>query len=388
VLDPLFEATYPGDIRVVRVRGIPPRATRWAGFASLWLRCGNAIRSAGDGLLGTERFDLVFVSTTQFDAFSLGPRWRGKFNVPYVVDYQDPWINGYYKRTHTRPPGGWVKFGLSQFNARRREPRVLRGASGILAVSTAYAPTLAATYPWFDQGRVECLPFGAAENDFEVAKNHRPAEPLVPFGDGNIHMVYTGRCGPDMSTSLTIVFRAFKRFMAARPDEARRFRFHFIGTDYAPRPLGREWVVPTARSEGVTDYVREHCYRVPYFDALYYMTHADALIAIGSNDPTYSASKIFPFVLARRPLLVIFSEQSPVVGICSQLRHRHCYAFGDAADIDAVADKIADSWFFGGAIKEKNDLDLSLFRPYTAENMTHQLAQCFERAAGRDRRKP
>jgi hypothetical protein len=388
VLDPLFESTYPSDIRVVRVRGIPPAATRWAGFGSLWLRCGDAIRSAGEKLLGSERFDLVFASTTQFDAFSLCPRWRARFNVPYVIDYQDPWINDYYRRTHTRPPGGWLKFGLSQFNARRREPRALRDASGIIAVSTAYATTLAATYPWFDERRVEFLPFGAAENDFEVAKRHKPAESLVPFGDGNIHLVYTGRCGPDMSISLTIVFRAFKRFLSARPDEARRFQFHFIGTDYAPRPLGREWVIPTAKSEGVSNWVHEHCYRVPYFDALYYLTHADALVAIGSNDPTYSASKIFPFILARRPMIVVFGDQSSVVGICSELNQRHCYIFRDAADIDTVAEKVADSWFLGGALARKNELDLTLFHPYTAESMTHRLAQCFDRAAGPGRQQP
>ena len=103
VLEPLLEETYPADIRIVRVRGIPARATRWAGIGSLWLRCGRALRAAGDGLLRRERFDLVFFSTTQFDAFSLGPRWKAMFGVPYVLDYQDPWVNDYY-RAHARLP--------------------------------------------------------------------------------------------------------------------------------------------------------------------------------------------------------------------------------------------------------------------------------------------
>ena len=68
VVEPILEATYPSDIRIVRVRGISPRATRWIGVGSLWLRCGSALRAAGESLLKAEKFDLVFFSTTQSSA--------------------------------------------------------------------------------------------------------------------------------------------------------------------------------------------------------------------------------------------------------------------------------------------------------------------------------
>ena len=147
VREPLLEQTYPADIRVERVRGIPPQATRWAGVGSLWLRCGRALRAAGERLLRQERFDLVFFSTTQFDAFSLGPRWKARFGVPYVLDYQDPWINDYYRLTKTIPPGGPLKFGFSQWRARRLEPKALRQAGGVVAVSDSYGPALARNHP-------------------------------------------------------------------------------------------------------------------------------------------------------------------------------------------------------------------------------------------------
>ena len=93
VVEPILENTYPVDIRVIRVRGLPPRFTRWAGVGSLWLRCGLALGRAGEALLRSERFDLIFFSTTQFEAFNLGPRWKARFGVPFVIDYQDPWVN-------------------------------------------------------------------------------------------------------------------------------------------------------------------------------------------------------------------------------------------------------------------------------------------------------
>ena len=251
VFEPLLEHTYPADIRVIRVQGILPGRTRWLGVGSLWWRCGAALRQAGDTLLASEKFDLVFFTTTQFDAFTLGPRWRQRFGVPYVLDYQDPWINPYYHRTKTRPPGGWLKFNVTQWLARRREPAVVRQAAAIVAVSGAYTDNLAATYPGVDVAKFHVLPFGSTTADLAVAAQHRPARSLIDFEDGGVHHVYTGRAGPDMAFALTRLFRAFRRYRDSHPAEAERLRFHFIGTGYSPPPGGREWVMPIARAEGV-----------------------------------------------------------------------------------------------------------------------------------------
>ena len=381
VHDPLLASTFPADIRVVRVNGISPRLTRWAGFGSLWWRCGGAVRRAGEALLGTEKFDLVFFSTTKFDAFKLGPRWQRRFGVPFVLDYQDPWVNDYYDRTGTRPPGGRLKYALAQGTARRAEPAVLRAAAGIVSVSDAYAQTFARHYPWFDAQRVRTIPFGAAATDFAALGDYRPTQPLVDFADGKIHHVYTGRCGPDMELALTILFRAFRRFRETHPTEAAKIQFDFIGTDYAPPPLGREWARPVAAKEGVDDAVREHPYRVSYFDALYYLRHAQALLAVGSDDPTYSASKIYPYVLARRPLLLIFHHQSPVVRFAERVAAGRRFDFEGPGEQAAVVDAVHRDWFVAGAWREYVPFDGPAFAPYTAEAMTAQLVEVFNAAA-------
>jgi hypothetical protein len=298
-----------------------------------------------------------------------------------VLDYQDPWINGYYRRTATRPPGGWLKFNFSQWLARRHEPAAVRGASAIITVSDAYGKNLAHTYPWLEARSVKLLPFGAAESDFVVAARHRPAKPLVDFDDGNFHHVYAGRCGPDMSFAMSVIFRAFKLYLQSHPAEAARVRFHFIGTDYAPPPLGREWAMPIARAEGIEQQVREHCYRVPYFDALYYLQRADALLAVGSNDPTYSASKIFPYILARRPILVVFHEQSPVLAFARQAGVGMRLSFSGPDDIDYLAAEVHHHWFAEGGRKRYEPFNKAAFAPFTAANLTARLAAVFDGVA-------
>lgn len=380
VIDEILLRTYPADIRIIRVVGLPARLTRWLGIGSLWWRCGRALRTAGDKLLGGEKFDLVFFSTTQFDAFTLGPRWRRRFGIPYVLDYQDPWVNDYYRDTATRPPGGPVKFWFSQFNASRREPRVLRSASGLIAVSTAYGPSLQKRYPWFSSSEVKTIPFGTSQLDLEIARHHQPADSLVPFGDGHVHHVYAGRCGADMILALTVFFRAFRSFLSTHPAEAGRHRFHFIGTDYAPPPLGRYWVLPMAEREGVAAHVAEHCYRVPYFDALHYLTQADALVVVGSDDPTYSASKIFPYLLAKRPLIAVIHEQSPLVGLLNAQGISSCYSFGSLSDTNAIAERIHNEWFVTGGYRHTNETSDNISGVNSARAMTSELVGVFNRA--------
>jgi hypothetical protein len=382
VRDPLLEQTYPDDIRVVRVRGFAPHLTRWARVGSLWLRCGRALRSAGDRLLAGEQFDLVFFSTTQFGAFTLGPRWKRKFGVPYVLDYQDPWVNDHYGRTGQRPPGGRLKFAVTRRLAQYHEPHVLRSASGVIAVSGAYAHSLAKRYPWFEASRVDTLPFGAAELDVELARDHVPAQPLVPCGDGKFHHVYTGRGGNDMRVALTILFRGFKRFRDAHPDEASRIHFHFIGTSYAPSPHGKETVMPVAKAEGVAEHVHEHCGRVPYFEALHYLTRADAVLALGSDDPGYNASKIFPCLLVRRPLLALFHKSSPVFNIVQHASKVHAYAFGGADLDEAATIQVAEHWFSASGMRDRPSLNTVAFAPFTARAMTQTLSTVFVRATG------
>lgn len=381
IRDDLLEKTYPTDIRIVRTGGISAKWTRRIRIGSLWLRCGRALRAAGDALLRAEQFDLVFFSTTQFDAFTLGPRWKRRFGVPYLLDYQDPWFTDYYQRTGKPPPGGRLKFAFAQWRARRREPLVLREAARLIAVSPAYGATLARAYPGFDAARVHLLPFGASERDLELARTHSPCTPLVPFGNGCFHHVYAGRGGADMARSLTALFRAFRHYKSIHPEQAERMRFHFIGTDYAPPPLGRESVMPLARAEGVEAHVHEHCRRVPYFDALHYLVNADALLAVGSDDPAYSASKIFPYVLARRPALLVFHQNSPVLAFAERIGCGLRVGLRDGDRIDEAASHILQHWFVEGGLRDAPIAAPDSCSEFGALAMTRALAQHFDAAS-------
>src|SRR5437868_10557454 len=118
----------------------------------------------------------------------LGARWHKRFGIPYVLDFQDPWLSDYYrtKKGHS-PPGGHLKYGFSQGLARLLEPYVARSASHVITVSPAYPKMLMNRYSWLQNEDFTTLPFGAAEDDFRCLSDFAIQQKVFEKNDGNRH---------------------------------------------------------------------------------------------------------------------------------------------------------------------------------------------------------
>jgi hypothetical protein len=149
--DPWLLRGLPRELVVHRVQTLGLRWTRIPGLGTLGLRALRPLARAGDLILANGGFDLVYFSTTVFEVHLLGARWRRRLGVPFVMDYQDPWVNDYY-REHPDivPPGGRLKYLLAGSLHRWMEPRVLRACAGLTCVSPDYPQRLVERYPWTD----------------------------------------------------------------------------------------------------------------------------------------------------------------------------------------------------------------------------------------------
>jgi hypothetical protein len=107
------------------------------------------------------------------------------------------------------------------------------------------------------------------------------------------------------------------------------------------------------------------------------------LLAVGSNDPTYSASKIFPYLLARRPLLTIVHEESIMLGLARSQGFACCYGFDHREALqpdDPLVAQICSEWFEGPGLKHLPPGDTSALLPHTAAGMSKRLATIFDQA--------
>lgn len=393
VVDPLLERTIPKEMEVARVGAVPAQITRLAGLGSLafralpylW-RAGNHLLARADRRRASEKqerkFDLVYFSTTQFPALILGPIWLRRFGVPYVVDFQDPWISDYYESTGTVPPGGKGKYWISQRIARQLEPRVMKDVAEIICVSPAYVETLRDRYPSLRPEQFTVLPFGAPTRDFEMLPLLEVKQTIFDPAEGRIHWTYVGRGGDDMAVALRVLFSAFHKERQREPEKWKNLRMHFIGTSYAPAHRAQESVTPIARECGVADMVEERTERVPYFEALQILTESDALIVIGSDSPSYSASKLYPYMLARKPLLAVLHEESPAVGILCECRAGEVVTFNPAdprAAFPAMTAALLQT-FEMASNKERANLNETQLATFNAREMTRKQSEVFDRA--------
>lgn len=381
VSDPLLAKTLPPHLQVTRVKALPIQYTRYLGLGNIGWRSIPYLATAGHQLLKQTPFDVVYFSTTVFLSMALGAPWLKRFGVPYVLDFQDPWLSDYYQQPDTgKPPGGWLKYGFAQQVAQFCEPRAMRHVSHITSVSPAYGQTLRQRYPWLQESQFTVLPFGASETDFKLLPSLQVKQSIFDPNDGKRHWVYVGRGGRDMALALKSLFLGLQTARQHDPQRWQQVQLHFVGTSYAPQARAQKTVEPIAQACGVPDLVQEVPQRVPYFEALQILSDSDAIILIGSDDPGYSASKLYPCILARKPILAVFHQQSAVVDIL-----RRCQA-GEAVTFDAHSQPSE----LAGTLSDKlthllsavpPNTDWEAFAPYTARKMTAKLCELFERVA-------
>lgn len=365
---------------------LPYRLTRLVGLGHLGWRSLPYLRQAGNRLLASGAFDLVFFSTTIFPVMILGPYWQQRFGVPYVIDLQDPWRVDRVPAGHHRP-GGRLKYALDKTLARILEPAVMQQAKHIVTVSPAYPPMLRQRYPNLQPEQFTVLPFGAPEADFEHLTQRRIQPTYVQPQDGRRHWVYVGRGGPDMAPALRILFSALRQMCDRTPNLASLLHLHFIGTSYAPPHLARKTIEPIAAQFGVANLVTEHCQRVPYFEAQQLLVNSDAILLLGSADASYTASKLYPAILARRPILAIFHEHSSVVSILQQVQAGAVVPFSDPTADERVNQSLSHAVLahmerlLAQPRETEPATDWHAFEPYTARAMTQTLCTLFDRCA-------
>lgn len=377
-IEPLLEETLPAGVDVIRVESLSPNISRLVGVGNVALRSMSALYQAGARLLRNDGFDLVYFSTTMFMCMPLGRLWKRRFGTRYVLDLQDPWLSDYYE-THpdvTPPP----KYALARMVHSRLEPWTMRDVGGLIAVSGAYLDTLTRRYPWLDAVPKATLPFGATAADFAVLERRPQPNPFT-HAPGTRQGIYVGRGGQDLKPALEIVFRALKLGRERVPELFADVVLDFVGTDYADASRSQHTIAPVAADFGLDAQVRETPARVPYFQALQLLKDADFLLIVGSDDPGYTASKIFPYVLADKPLLAVMHEASSVVEMLRGMGTGTVVTFSSdrtERETAAAAETLFVAWH-ELLVGHHARTDWREFERYSARELTRRQCALFDR---------
>jgi hypothetical protein len=378
----LLSKTVPDSISITFTKALPIQQTQKIGLGNLGLRAFFYLLQAGDRLLNQQKFDLIYFSTTMFVTMALAPIWHKRFGLPYILDFQDPWLSDYYHQPGSpSPPGGNLKYGFSQLQAKILEPKVLTAVSHIISVSPTYPKNLQQRYPHLQPEQFTVLPFGAPEQDIEQLSLLNVKQSIFDRHDGKKHWVYVGRGGNDMALSIRILFAGIQHDRQQNPAVWESIELHFVGTSYAPGDRSVKTVKPIAQEYGIADLVQEYSHRIPYFEALQILVDSHAILLIGSDDPGYTASKLYPCILACKPILAVFHEQSSVIDILASCAAGRAVTFNKGNQPCDLTPKILTElqWLRSLPAAYQPHTDWQAFQPYTAKEMTRKQCEVFDR---------
>jgi hypothetical protein len=236
-------------------------------------------------------------------------------------------------------------------------------------------------YPWLRGTRATAIPFGVETGDFEYVRTHPQKNSIFNPRDGYFHISHVGAGGPRMANVLRAFFKGVHRLRQSDPGLFRKVRIHFVGTTYAANSKQYQ-ILPYAREFALDDLVEEEPKRVPHLEAIQLMLDSNALVIVGSEAPHYTASKIFPCILAGKPLLAVLHEESHAGKLLQELNAGTAVTFGPMRPLTSIHDEIA------GAVRElvcappdwRPATAWDKFEPYTARAVTARLAEVFDRS--------
>jgi hypothetical protein len=373
-LDPMLAALVPETVEIVKTYALAARFTRLACVGDISLRAWVALRRALFRLVQTRRISAVLITGSPYYPMLLAPAIKRQFGIPVVLDFQDPWVSTWGA---TQPP--LSKAGLAHRLATQLEPRALAGATFVTSVSDTQNAEMAARYPWFEAHRMASIPIGGDPEDFAALdttpwSNHCKI-PDKPF----INLSYVGTFLPRAGPLVRTLFRAFARLRAQEPILASRIRFNFIGTSNQPKDTTTYCVRPVAEAEGVAEAVHEVPRRVPYLEALGVLARSHGSLLVGSDEPHYTASKIYPALMSGRPYVSLFHRASSAHAILRVAGGGRAFAFATPKELVALEVPLADGLRTLAAAPESlGRIDPSAYAPHEARVVARRFAGIFE----------
>jgi len=371
--------TIPVSIKSWQSGCLNKKLTSLIDLKSVGLRSFFHLANLGDKIISSEKPALVFFSTTMFPLMIIGRYWLWKYKIPYIIDFQDPWLSDYYELNKSKPPGGLQKYKIARAISKILEPFALKKVSHIISVSPEYPKVLMQRYAWLTEDQFTVLPFGAPEKDFEILPKLNIQQKIFDPNDGCKHWVYVGRGGDDMTFSLNALFASISKNRQQNPESWRKIKIHFVGTKYSIFDNSKQ-IEEFAKSYNLDDIVTEYPQRIPYFEALKVLKDSHAILIIGSDDSGYSASKVYPCILAQKPILAILHEQSLVVNVLESCQAGQVVTFSEPATSNLIAPlNTKIEWLLAQSHNYISVTDWQAFQPYTAYEMTRKQCEVFDR---------
>lgn len=372
--DPALAALVPESVEQVRTGAVAAPLARIVGVGDIGLRGYFPIKSAIEKLVSAHRPDAILITGSPFYPMLLSGWIKRRFGIPVMLDFQDPWVSA---EGATRPK--WSKGGLAHRLALALEPRAVRHADFITSVSDRQNEEMVTRYPWLDRARMAAIPIGGDPDDFAALRGNPPQNLQVRLDSRRINLSYVGTFLPRAGPLVRTIFQALRELRQSNPEIAAKLTLHFVGTSNQPDGHKRFRVQDIAREEDVGDFVVETPQRVPFLEALNILANSHGLLLIGSDEPHYTASKIYPALMSGRPYVSLFHASSSAHNILTKAGGGRTFAFDSPENLPGLVPPLRNALVELAVVPDAfGHAESKSYAAYTADSVAGDFAKIFD----------
>ena len=350
------------EVRVVKVRARKP-LNFWGKrlVGDIGIRGLRALYKQAKCLLQEERFDCIWISIPSWYPALLGAPLSRRFDIPYGVDYQDPWVHEIPQERK-----GLNRATLTIGMAHLLEPIALRRVAFISGISDGYLAGIKKRHP-----RLKTIPFVSAQLGFSQRDHHIELPEFKPLLSPEKHsFVYAGAHWP-MGAPLFSVFLKALQQLKTKGLISTQLEFVFIGTGSDVSPS----IAEQARTLGIEDMVKEHRDRISYLEVQQTLREANGALVIGSVEAHYSASKIFQCLLTAPKVLGFFRPESEATHILEIAgANQYLQPYRPAHPEDELVDDLSQVILRFVNPNAPWHFHLDALQPHSAEASAHKIA--------------
>lgn len=342
-------------------------------YGDIALRAFGNMKKRALEIIQREKIDCMWLPIPPFYTALIGRRIHDATGVPYAIDYIDPWVHDF--------PGSHKLFSrakLASLVAKFLEPIAVKKASAFTGVSSAYYLPVFERNPHLKGIPHAGMPYGFDPYDYSVKPDNQK---LLWSDDGDVKpYVYAGAFLPNAHYFIQQLFGIIAE-MRKSGEWDRSIRFYFVGTGRTNLSSVAEY----ARQFGIDDIVKEKQERISYLEVLNNLSNAAGVLAIGSTEQHYTASKIFQSLLSKRPVFAVFHHESTVVNTLSDTgANNYLVTYDEREATGQFVTRLQQAFYEFITLKKGWAPQLDNLDKYSARASAKALAEVLDRVVGRD----
>ena len=226
---------------------------------------------------------LIFATAPPFTDFLVAKELSEKYNIPFVVDYRDLWLDN---------PQYFFPTPFHKRKAETLETSVLKQTSKVFVITRTMKEKILSRYRFLSHDDISIVPHGFDYEDFE---------PFVDVKPNKNKLVIT-HCGlfPDDRTPLYF-FKALKKFFEEKPQARSKFEARFVG-------IMRKNHIKMITKYGLNDVVTVKGY-LPHQESVKQLLESDVLWMMLKNN-LETPGRFFEYIGASKTMLICIPDGS------------------------------------------------------------------------------